>query len=151
MSTIKKQTEKKAINKELKNIVNESKNLLNDNQIIELSENLDDVNFDNLLNNLSKQIKQIKSSKEKIYKIDVDKKVRMQIRKKRNKFFDNIIFYQSNNLKTELKNEIDLFDKFYKDTYSLNDYSLNSICQNNSDTDTKLKCKLVLEIIKRNK
>lgn len=137
--------------KEIKNVISNSKQLLSDKQIIELSENLDEVNFDNLLNNLSKNIKQTKASKDKMYKIDVDKKIRMKIRKDRNKFLDNIIFYQSQNLKDDLKKEIKSFDKFYKDTYLLNDYSLNSICQNNSDDDTKLKCKLVLEIIKRNK
>lgn len=137
--------------KEIKNVISESKKLLTDKQIIELSENLDENNFENLLNNLSKNIKQSKSSKDKMYKIDVDKKIRQKIRKDRNKFLDNIIFYQSQNLKDDLKKEINLFDKFYKQTYLLNDYSLNSICQNNSDDDTKLKCKLVLEIIKRNK
>lgn len=137
--------------KETKNVILESKKLLNDNQIIESSENLDDVNFENLLITLSKNIKQTSNTKEKMYKIEVDKKIRQSLRKKRNKFFDNIIFFASNNLKEDLKKEINLFDKFYKETYLLNDYSLNSIVQNNSDDDTKLKCKLVIEIIKRNK
>lgn len=51
----------------------------------------------------------------------------------------------------ELKNEINLFNEFYKETYLLNDYSLNSICQNNSDNETKIKTKLFLQIVKNNK
>lgn len=139
----------KAEKKETKNVILESKKLLTDKQIIELSENLDESNFNDLLNKLSTNLKQTKSTKDKMYKIEVDKKIRMKIRKERNKHFDNIIFFQSQNLINELKMSINLFDKFYKETYLLNDYSLNSICQNNSDDDTKLKCKLVLEIIKR--
>ncbi len=136
---------------EIKNVISESKKLLSDTQIIELSENLDDLNFNELLKKASANIKQTSNTKDKMYKIEVDKKIRQTLRKKRNKFFDNIIFFASNDLKTELKKEIKSFDTFYKETYLLNDYSLNSICQNNSDDDTKLKCKLVIEIIKRNK
>lgn len=135
--------------KEIKNVISESKKLLTDNQIIELTENLDENNFINLLNKLGQNLKQTKTSKDKMYKIEVDKKIRQKIRKERNKFFDNIIFFASRDLKTELKLSIDLFDKFYKETYLTNDYSLNSIVQNNSDDDTKLKCRLVLEIIKK--
>lgn len=137
--------------KEIKNVISESKQLLSDKQIIELSEDLDETNFDLLLNKLGQNLKQTKTSKDKMYKIEVDKKIRQKIRKDRNKFLDNIIFFATSDLKTELKKEINSFDKFYKETYLLNDYSLNSICQNNSDDDTKIKCKLVLEIIKRNK
>lgn len=152
MSTLNQTSKKNVSNKkEVKNVINESKKLLNDSQLIEFSENLDDLNFENLLKKQSANIKQTTSNKEKIYKIEVDKKIRMKIRKERNKYFDNIIYFCSNELKTELKKEIENFNKFYKETYSLNDYSLNSICQNNSDEDTKLKCRLVLEIIKRNK
>lgn len=150
MSTTKLNKEK-VVKNNSKELINESKKLLTDKQLLEFSENLDDVNFENLLKLKSANLKQTTSTKEKMYKIDVDKKIRMQIRKKRNKFFDNVIFFKANNLNTELKKEIESFNKFYKETYILNDYSLNSICQNNSDDDTKLKCKLFLEIIKRTK
>jgi len=139
--------------KEVKTIIETSKNLMNDDNLLNLDlENLDDANLDLLVNELSKNIKQKKeTSKDRMYKNEVDKKQRQIIRKKRNKFIDNVLYFQSQKMQNELKNEINLFNEFYKETYLLNDYSLNSICQNNSDNETKIKCKLFLQIIKNQK
>lgn len=158
METKNKQTATKNVknsNNE-KNVMNEilnSKNLMNDENLLNLDlENLDTNNFNLLVNQLSKNIKQKKeSSRDKLYKNEVDKKQRQILRKKRNNFIDNIILFHSLKNEVELKKEINLFDKFYKENYLLNDYSINSIMQNNSDNDTKIKVKIFLEIVKKNK
>lgn len=139
--------------KEVKTIIETSKNLMNDDNLLNLDlENLDNANLDLLVLELSKNIKQKKeTSKDRMYKNEVDKKQRQIIRKKRNKFVDNVLFFQSQKMNVELKNEINLFNDFYKEIYLLNDYSLNSICQNNSDNETKIKCKLFLQLIKNQK
>jgi hypothetical protein len=142
---------KKSENKrEVKEIIATSKNLFNDENLLNLDlESLDSENIDLLVSELSKNLKQKKeSSKDKMYKIEVDKKKRQILRKQRNKFVDNILFFKSQKNEIELKKEIDLFNKFYKETYILNDYSLNSICQNNSDNETKIKVKMFLQIVK---
>ena len=153
----KKVTTKKVQNSEIENqTINEilnSKNLMNDENLLNLDlENLDNVNFESLIKEVSKNIKQKKeTSKEKLYKIEVDKKQRQILRKKRNKFIDNILFFYTQKQNKELENEIKEFEKFYKETYLLNDYSDNSIMQNNSDNETKIKVKLFLKIVKNNK
>ena len=157
-TTTKKQTAKKEFqNSEIeKNVINEilnSKNLMNDENLLNLDlENLDNVNFESLIKEVSKNIKQKKeTSKEKLYKIEVDKKQRQILRKKRNKFIDNVLFFYTQKQSKELENEIKEFEKFYKETYILNDYSDNSIMQNNSDNETKIKVKLFLKIVKNSK
>ena len=149
MKTLLNKTEKKEV-KNVKEIISTSKNLMNDENLLNLDlENLDSENIDLLVSELSKNLKQKKeSNKEKMYKIEVDKKQRQILRKQRNKFVDNVLFFKSQKNEIELKKEIDLFNKFYKETYILNDYSLNSICQNNSDNETKIKVKMFLQIVK---
>ena len=149
METKNVQTKKVSV----KELINTTKNLMNDDNLLNLDlENLDNANFDLLINEVSKNLKQKKeTSKDKMYKIEVDKKQRQILRKKRNKFVDNVLFFQSQKMTNELKNEINLFNEFYKETYLLNDYSLNSICQNNSDNETKIKTKLFLQIVKKHK
>jgi hypothetical protein len=139
--------------KEVKEIISTSKNLMNDDNLLNLDlETIDDANLDLLVLELSKNIKQKKeTSKDRMYKNEVDKKQRQILRKKRNKFVDNVLFFHSQKMLVELKNEINLFNEFYKEVYLLNDYSLNSICQNNSDNETKIKSKLFLQIIKNQK
>ena len=139
---------------EAKNLVNEilnSKNLMNDENLLNLDlENLDSNNLDLLIKEVSKNTKQkTELKRESLYKISVDKKIRQQIRKKRDSFITNVLFLKSQNNSSELKKELDLFDKFYKETYSLNDYSDNSIMQNNSDNETKIKVKLFFAIVKQ--
>jgi hypothetical protein len=147
MKTLAKKSENK---KELKEIIATSKNLFNDENLLNLDlESLDTNNIDLLVSELSKNLKQKKeSNKDKMYKIEVDKKKRQILRKQRNKFVDNVLFFHSQKNEIELKKEIDLFNTFYKETYLLNDYSLNSICQNNSDNETKIKTKVFLQIVK---
>jgi RNA processing factor Prp31 len=139
--------------KEVKTIIETSKNLMNDDNLLNLDlDSIDNANLDLLVNELAKNIKQKKeTSKDRMYKNEVDKKQRQILRKKRNKFVDNVLFFQSQKMLVELKNEINLFNEFYKEVYLLNDYSLNSICQNNSDNETKIKSKLFLQIIKNQK
>lgn len=71
-------------NQNVKNIIETSKNLLNDDNLLNLDlENLDNTNFNLLVNELSKNLKQKKETlKEKMYKIEVDKKQRQILRKK---------------------------------------------------------------------
>ena len=66
-----------------KNVIDEilnSKNLMNDENLLNLDlDNLDTNNFDLLVSQLSKNIKQKKeTSRDKIYKNDVDKKQRQK-------------------------------------------------------------------------
>ena len=137
---------------EIQTIVKESKNLLSDSKLLKSDfANLDEVNLNKLALELSKNVKAKTNNKEKIYKIEVDKKQRQILRKKRNTFFDNIIYYFANKMQKELKEEIKSFETFYKETYLLNDFSTNSICQNNSDKETIIKCKTFLQIVLKNK
>ena len=157
METKKQTTTKNVKNSnEEKNVMNEilnSKNLMNDENLLNLDlENLDTNNFDLLVNQLSKNIKQKKeNNRDIIYKNEADKRQRQILRHKRNIFINNIILFHSTKNETELKKEINLFDKFYKENYLLNDYSINSIMKSNSDNDTKIKVKIFLEIVKKNK
>lgn len=146
------QTTAKNVNSK-KEILENSKNLLNDEQLLNLDlDSIDDTNFENLLKNVSSTIKQQKTDKERIYKKEnLTKSDRQKLRKNRDKFLNNVILFFQNKDTENLKKEIQSFDKYYKETYFKNDYSQNSICQNNSDTDTKLKVKLFLEIIKKSK
>lgn len=125
---------------------------LTDEQLLNLD--LDKINLNELLEKntaLKQKLAVSKGKKEPMYKIDVDKNSRRKIRKIRNKHISNVIsFYQSDN-KTELKKEIDSFNKFYKETYTKNDYSLESICRLNSDKSTLSQAKIFLHIIKETK
>lgn len=155
MNTQTKKTETKNVNsKNEKNVMDEilnSKNLMNDENLLNLDlENLDSNNLDLLIKEVSKNTKQkTELKRDSLYKISVDKKIRQQIRKKRDSYITNVLFLKSQNNVSELKKELDLFDKFYKETYSLNDYSDNSIMQNNSDNETKIKVKLFFAIVKQ--
>lgn len=143
----------KTAKKEVKEIINTSKNLMNDDNLLNLDfENLDDTNFDLLVSELSKNTKQITTSNRvKMFKIEVDKSKRKQIRNKRDKFFKNILFLFTQKNEKDLKIEIKDFNTFYKETYSLNDYSVVSCVFNNSDNETKIIAKTALEIIKKYK
>ena len=152
MKTTVKNTEKNEL-KTVKEIVKNSKNLMNDDDLLNLDlTSLDDSNFESLISEISKNVKQKKTEKtERMYKIEVDKKIRNSLRKKRDRFIDNVLFFKNQKMNNELKNEITEFNKFYKETYALNDYSLNSICSNNSDNDTKIKAKVFLQIVLKSK
>lgn len=136
-----------------KEILLNSKNVLNDEKLLDINlDDLDSKNFDELLNSLASNIKQNKTEKEKIYKKEnLTKSERQTLRKKRDRFINNVILFASNKDNDNLKKEINLFNEFYKENYFKNDYSENSIRQNNSDNDTKIKVKLFLQIIKKSK
>lgn len=90
-------------------------------------------------------------SKDKMYKVEVDKNVRRKIRNARNMHIENInlAFEQKN--KDNVKKFVDAFDKFYKETYTLNDYSIESIARLNSDKITLAKIKIAMHIVKLEK
>ena len=80
-STAQKNQNSKTENDLMNEILN-SKNLMNDENLLNLDlENLDNNNFDLLVNQLSKNIKQKKeTSRDKLYKNEVDKKQRQILR-----------------------------------------------------------------------
>lgn len=129
---------------------------ISDNDLLTLDLN----NLDSLLNKVNiKEIKE-KRSKESIYKLDsyntffntdvtvITKKERTKIRRTRNKLIDNIFYFAKEKDNELLNKELKSFQSFYKTIYILNDYSLNSLCANNSDNETKVKIKTFLELLK---
>ncbi len=132
-------------------------NLTND-QLLNLD--LDSVNLYDLLNknkDLKPKLKTSKGSKEKMYKDtakkenESDKNFRRRIRNERNTFVENVLIFFQNKNEKELKEQINSFEKFYKETYTKNNFELASICRLNSDAATKAKIKLFFHIIKTNK
>jgi hypothetical protein len=132
-----------------------SKKVLSSEQILNLDfENLDLKNLQSLIKDNIKT-KSI-STKEKMYKFEREsltkeqiKKERSRIRKERTKFCSNILDYFKNNLNDKLKVEIKKFNDFYKKTYLLNDLSIGSIAQSNSDKETLVNLNLMLQIVKK--
>jgi hypothetical protein len=142
------QTENK-INSDVEQILN-SKNLMNDESLLNLDlESLDDFNLEAILNKVAPTAKQNKVSKESLYKNNPDKKQRQKLRNERNKFINNILFNEHQKNVNEVQKYVNEFQIFYLENYILNDYSELSICQNNSDNETKIKVKLFLKIIKK--
>ena len=80
-----------------------------------------------------------------------DKNFRRRIRNTRNTFVENILLLFQNKNDKELKEQINSFEDFYFETYTKNDFSLESICRLNSDEATKAKIKLFFHILKMNK
>ena len=122
---------------------------------------LDDAIINKLLN-LNSEVKSFNKKKSlkgtsKIYKDsaykenETGRQFRNRIRDQRNKLISQVNYASSINDKVILKVAIASFNKFYKETYSLNDYSLESLGRKNSDKDTLVNCKLALITIKRNK
>lgn len=124
-----------------------------------LNIDLDKLNLDDLKNLTKKEIKieKNKGNKDVLYKFqlndklstDKQKKERMRLRRERNKFLNNIIFYFNENNTSETKKEIKNFIDFYKKEYVKNDFSFESLSANNSDDETKIKIKVVLQLIKK--
>ena len=122
---------------------------------------LDDNIINMLLNNnkevKSFSVKKTKTGSSKLYKDtaikenESSKQFRNRIRKERNNLISQVNYASSINDKAILKTSIASFNKFYKETYSINDYSLESLLRKNSDKDTIVNCKLALITIKRNK
>lgn len=106
---------------------------------------------------LEKTTKNLKSSagrNESIYKKEVfegcenKKNLRAKLRKALENFAKTIIQEEKN--ETKLKSLIKDFNEFYQAFYLINDYSLNSLCSNNTDEQTKENYKKMLEIITNN-
>jgi len=155
--------EQKNLLKESNNILKDA--LKNKSNIAKKDFTLDFLNSKNVankLNNLKTKIVEKKSNNLKnrdslynytfifseSYKLDYskidkvtfkkyDKSIRRVMRNKRNAILNNIIFYATKKMGLEFKNEFNKFELFYKTYYLTNDYSLNSLCSNNSDNDTK--------------
>lgn len=117
-------------------------------------ENLDLQNLRNKLANI--KVKETNSTNNaKMYKFESlnlgeakEKSLRSKYRKICNTFANNIIKYFQKENEIELKKEIKNFNKFYLETYILNDYSIVSIRRNNRDKDIELLLNSMLEIIK---
>lgn len=150
MKKLLKETDSKTLKNQTKEFFNEKNQKIKDFDILEneLSKIDSDV-LQTLILEMTEKAKKEKivkgqKGKSSIYKIEVDTKLRRKIRNERN----NLIMEILNNSKNP-KIQIENFDKFYKETYILNDYSLQSISSENSDKNTKEFLKLGLEIIKR--
>ena len=118
-----------------------------------------DVSFNDMLNEFktSSDAKANKVStlyKDEVY-ADLNKKekkaFRMKIRRKRNNILKDIIsFHKAKDAKAKAE-ALKTFNSFYKTFYKLNDLSLNSLCNTNSDDDTKALINEALLIIKKAK
>jgi hypothetical protein len=107
--------------------------------------------------------KNTKSAKAQMYSVEnfnkffnckvekIDKKERQKIRRTRDRFVNNILFYYGEKQTDELKKEIANFEKFYSTVYVLSDFSLDSLASNNSDKETKVNIRLALQIVKQTK
>lgn len=115
--------------------------------------------------NLSKYADKLKSievkekkSKDSFYKypesftqLDINslkgKQFRNKMRNKINSFENNIFVFAKTKQIEKLKNEVRLFNDFYKEHYQINDYSLKSITQAHSELKTD-SLQMMLNIIK---
>jgi len=79
------------------------------------------------------------------------KQKRQKIRKTRNKFAKILPSLQGAKNKALRKEATDAFIKFYKETYLLNDLSLESLRATNRDADTDIKLKAMLSVLKKDK
>ena len=128
-----------------------------------LGMDLDSINLDNLeerVNNPTpkakatkkastpKSTKAPKAKKPKLYKIEVNKTIRKNIRKKRNSFITNILNLHKEGNKTNLNKEVKSFTQWYKEIYTLNDFTPESIMATNSDKDTKEMVSQFFNILK---
>ena len=121
--------------------------------------NFKDLDFVNLRKETEK-IKVSKSSKSltknflyKFERLELDtkkqKSLRVKIRKNLTNKIDNIIYYFNEQNEKDLILSIKDFKDFYLDTYVLNDYSITSICANNTDVDKIKKIEMVLKIVSK--
>lgn len=128
---------------------------LTDEQLLNLD--LDKINIKDLLNE-NKSLRTAKVSKGKkggLYKPTAKneneslKNFRNRIRTKRNTYIENVFrFFEAGNTK-ELKEEFESFNKFYKETYLVNDFSLESLTRKNSDKSTQARIKLFFHTLKK--
>lgn len=112
-------------------------------------------NFVNtLLNDVTKNLKTNAGKNESIYKKEIyenlDKSKHKNLRTKLRKISENFaksILSETN--KDKLQSLIKDFCKYYKEIYLINDYSVNSICSNNTDEQTKENYKKMFEKIQQ--
>ncbi len=145
-----KKSNKKTNVKNQKQLLNEKEQLVKE----ALNSNLDELNLDSLLDKVTVKNPTATNGERKssLYKeLDnkkLDKQQRKTVRNKRNKLINNILFYAQQKQLKELKETIKEFNSFYKETYLLNDYSINSIASKNSDKDTMEKVEIFFKIVK---
>lgn len=75
------------------------------------------------------------------------KQVRKQLRKIRDGFFLDILSCKD---KAKLQKLCKEFFSWYTDIYTVNDFSVNSVCSGRTDQETKNLCEKALQIIKAN-
>lgn len=96
----------------------------------------------NLLEKTTKNLKTNSGRNESIYKkeiyTDIPKEKQKNLRTKLRKISENFAKTILNETdKTKLQSLIKDFKEYYSEIYLINDYSVNSICSNNTDTETK--------------
>lgn len=112
------------------------------------------MNVTEILSKVTTNLKTNAGRNESIYKKEVfegvenKKNLRSKLRKIAENFAKTIIAEDNEN---KLKSLIKDFEEFYFSFYLLNDYSLNSICSNNTDEQTKENYKKMFEKITANK
>lgn len=111
------------------------------------------VNVTEILSKVTANLKTNLGRNESIYKkeifdnIENKKNFRAKLRKIAENFAKTII---AENNENELKSLIKDFKEFYSSFYLVNDYSVSSICSNNTDTQTKENYKKMFEKITAN-
>lgn len=107
-----------------------------------------------LIESTTQQLKSSAGRNESIYKKEIytdvpkdkHKNLRTKLRKISENFAKSII---SEKDKNKLNSLIENFKEYYKGIYLLNDFSVNSICSNNTDNETKKLYEQMFEIIKK--
>lgn len=112
------------------------------------------VNVNEILSKVTTNLKTSAGRNESIYKKEVfegvenKKNLRSKLRKIAENFAKTIIAEDN---ESKLQSLIENFEEFYFSFYLINDYSLNSICSNNTDEQTKENYKKMFEKITANK
>ncbi len=75
------------------------------------------------------------------------KQVRKQLRKIRDGFFLDILSCKD---KAKLQKLCRQFYDWYKDIYTINDFTVNSVCSGRTDENTRNLCEKALQIVKAN-
>ena len=118
--------------------------------------NLKDIDFLNLKNETIKlKVEKTKKSTTKnfLYKFErlnlgeaKEKSLRKKFRTILNNHVDNCLYHFNNDDESNLILSIEEFKKYYLETYILNDYSISSMCANNTDKEKIKKVSLFLKV-----
>ena len=117
------------------------------------NENKKVINVNEILKSVTVNLKSNAGRNESIYKKEIfegvenKKNLRSKLRKIAENFAKTIIAEKN---EEKLKSLIENFNEFYKSFYLINDYSLNSICSNNTDEQIKENYKKMFEKITAN-